>query len=304
MIRFFILLSLSLILTCKNKPSETLKDTQQGAFSESLLKKFRYTENNDAAIISVHRGGSKLIGYPENCLETLKYVNDSISAIFEIDVSKTSDDVLVLMHDKTLERTTTGINALIDYSFQELQGLNLVDDFGNETNFEIPKFVDVLRWAVDNEVILTVDTKRGVDITKIIAMIEQEKAVGVAIIITYNVAQALQVFELNPNLLLSVSARNLEELNRLMDSDIPTQNMIAFTGTRLSPILFYEKLHELGVKTILGTLGNLDKMAAAKGDSLYMNWRKMGVDVIATDRPFEAARVLSYSEHHQIESLY
>lgn len=304
MIRFFILLSLSLILTCKNKPSETLKDTQQGAFSESLLKKFRYTENNDAAIISVHRGGSKLIGYPENCLETLKYVNDSISAIFEIDVSKTSDDVLVLMHDKTLERTTTGINALIDYSFQELQGLNLVDDFGNETNFKIPKFVDVLRWAVDNEVILTVDTKRGVDITKIIAMIEQEKAVGVAIIITYNVAQALQVFELNPNLLLSVSARNLEELNRLMDSDIPIQNMLAFTGTRLSPILFYEKLHELGVKTILGTLGNLDKMAAAKGDSLYMNWRKMGVDVIATDRPFEAARVLSYSEHHQIESLY
>jgi glycerophosphoryl diester phosphodiesterase len=304
MIRFFILLSLSLILTCKNKPSETLKDTQQGAFSESLLKKFRYTENNDAAIISVHRGGSKLIGYPENCLETLKYVNDSISAIFEIDVSKTSDDVLVLMHDKTLERTTTGINALIDYSFQELQGLNLVDDFGNETNFKIPKFVDVLRWAVDNEVILTVDTKRGVDITKIIAMIEQEKAVGVAIIITYDVAQALQVFELNPNLLLSVSARNLEELNRLMDSDIPTQNMLAFTGTRLSPILFYEKLHELGVKIILGTLGNLDKMAAAKGDSLYMNWRKMGVDVIATDRPFEAARVLSYSEHHQIESLY
>jgi len=304
MIRFFILLSLSLILTCKNKPSETLKDTQQGAFSESLLKKFRYTENNDAAIISVHRGGSKLIGYPENCLETLKYVNDSISAIFEIDVSKTSDDVLVLMHDKTLERTTTGINALIDYSFQELQGLNLIDDFGNETNFKIPKFVDVLRWAVDNEVILTVDTKRGVDITKIIAMIEQEKAVGVAIIITYDVAQALQVFELNPNLLLSVSARNLEELNRLMDSDIPTQNMLAFTGTRLSPILFYEKLHELGVKIILGTLGNLDKMAAAKGDSLYMNWRKMGVDVIATDRPFEAARVLSYSEHHQIESLY
>ncbi len=297
-------MSLSLILTCKNKPSETLKDTQQGAFSESLLKKFRYTENNDAAIISVHRGGSKLIGYPENCLETLKYVNDSISAIFEIDVSKTSDDVLVLMHDKTLERTTTGINALIDYSFQELQGLNLVDDFGNETNFKIPKFVDVLRWAVDNEVILTVDTKRGVDITKIIAMIEQEKAVGVAIIITYDVAQALQVFELNPNLLLSVSARNLEELNRLMDSDIPTQNMLAFTGTRLSPILFYEKLHELGVKIILGTLGNLDKMAAAKGDSLYMNWRKMGVDIIATDRPFEAARVLSYSEHHQIESLY
>ena len=132
MIRFLILLSLSLIFTCKDKPRLNPKDAQQSTFSGNLLNKFRYSENNDAAIISVHRGSSKLIGYPENCLETLKYVNDSISAIFEIDVSRTSDDVLVLMHDKTLERTTTGINALIDYSFQELQGLNLVDDFGNE----------------------------------------------------------------------------------------------------------------------------------------------------------------------------
>jgi glycerophosphoryl diester phosphodiesterase len=214
MIRFLILLSLSLIFTCKDKPRLNPKDAQQSTFSGNLLNKFRYSENNDAAIISVHRGGSKLIGYPENCLETLKYVNDSISAIFEIDVSRTSDDVLVLMHDKTLDRTTTGIDALKNHSFQELQELNLVDDFGNETNFKIPKFIDVLRWAVDNEVILTIDTKRGVDITKIITMIEQEKAEGVAIIITYNVAQALQVFELNPNLLLSVSARNLEEFLR------------------------------------------------------------------------------------------
>ena len=298
MIRFLILLLFSLILTCEDKPREKPKEAQQSTFSGSLLNKFRYNENNDATIISVHRGGSKLIGYPENCLETLKYVNDSISAIFEIDVSTTSDDVLVLMHDKTLDRTTTGINALKNHSFQELQGLNLVDDFGNETSFKIPKFVDVLRWAVNHEVILTIDTKRGVDITKIITMIEQEEAEGVAIIITYNMAQALQVFKLNPNLLLSVSARNLEELNRLINSNIPTQNMLAFTGTRLSPISFYEELHELGVKTILGTLGNLDKMAAAKGDSLYVNWRSLGVDVIATDRPFEVARVLSNLEHH------
>ena len=67
-------------------------------------------------IISVHRGGKGIANYPENCLETLKYINDSIQATFEIDVAKTKDNVLVLMHDNTLERTTTGTDKLTNYT--------------------------------------------------------------------------------------------------------------------------------------------------------------------------------------------
>jgi glycerophosphoryl diester phosphodiesterase len=44
---------------------------------------------------------------------------------------------------------------------------------------------------------------------------------------------------------------------------------------------------------MLGTLGNLDKQAEARGDSLYMTWRKMGIDIFATDRPFQAAKALN-----------
>ena len=44
---------------------------------------------------------------------------------------------------------------------------------------------------------------------------------------------------------------------------------------------------------MLGTLGNLDKQAEAKGDSLYIKWQKLGIDVFATDRPFEAAKALN-----------
>ena len=45
-------------------------------------------------------------------------------------------------------------------------------------------------------------------------------------------------------------------------------------------------------QTMLGTLGNLDKQAEAKGDSLYKTWHNMGIDVFATDRPFQAAAAL------------
>jgi len=42
----------------------------------------------------------------------------------------------------------------------------------------------------------------------------------------------------------------------------------------------------------LGTLGNLDRQAEAKGDYLYRNWVSKGIDVIATDRPFAVANAL------------
>ena len=92
----------------------------------------------------------------------------------------------------------------------------------------------------------------------------------VSIIINYDVKQALKAYKLAPDLLLSVSARNQEELQWLLETEIPTENMLAFTGTRLSDAKLYNELHKLGITTMLGTLGNLDKQAEARGDHLYM----------------------------------
>ncbi len=292
MSRITILLALLIIFSCKGKPNETKEAVTNEVKASDLIETFKYTEGTEP-MISVHRGGVGLANYPENCLETIEYVNDSISAVFEIDVAKTKDDVLVLMHDNTLERTTTGADRLDKYTYQELQEFNLVDDFGNETSFKIPKFADVLTWAKANNAILTVDIKRSVDVAEVIEAIREQKAEDVSVIITYDVKQALKAYDLAPDLLLSVSARNLEELDWLLETEIPKQNMIAFTGTRLSDVKLYDKLHTLGITTMLGTLGNLDKQAEARGENLYMTWRNLGIDVFATDRPFQAAAALN-----------
>ena len=97
---------------------------------------------------------------------------------------------------------------------------------------------------------------------------------------------------LAPNLLLSVSARNEKEFNGLLNSGVPTKNMLAFTGTRLSSDTLYHKIHNKGIKTILGALGNLDNQAATRGNHLYQEWIAKGIDIIATDRPFEVATAL------------
>ena len=288
---YLILILLTLSFSCKNIKTETNEKTQKTSDSE-LLETFRYSFEVDP-LVSVHRGGKGLKYYPENCLETLQYVNDSILAIFEIDVAKTKDGVLVLMHDNTLERTTTGTDKLEKYTYQELLAFNLVDDFGSETTFKIPKFTDVLAWAKQNEAVLTVDIKRSVEVADVIKEIRGQQAEDVSIIITYDVEQAVRAYTLAPELLLSVSARNQKELDRLLETNIPPGNMLAFTGTRLSDISLYETIHQLGIKTMLGTLGNLDKQAEVKGDTLYQAWRKMKIDIFATDRPFQVAAALN-----------
>lgn len=281
--KYLLVFLLFLGLSCKSK-SNKVEENKPSV----LLSTFAYS-SNDSTIISVHRGGKGLKKYPENCLETLQFINDSIKgAIYEIDVALTKDSLLVLMHDNAINRTTTGNGKISNFTYKELLAYNLQDDFGNETQFKIPLFKHVLQWAKKNNVILTVDIKRGVSVKKVVNQIKEAQAQDIAVIITYSLDQATAAHKVAPELLLSVSARNEKELDWLIHSGIPTKNMLAFTGTRLSSETFYKKIHSYGIKTILGTLGNLDKQAKAKNDSLYKVWAKMGVDIIATDRPFDA----------------
>jgi glycerophosphoryl diester phosphodiesterase len=280
-----ILLVILLISFWSCKQSNT-QENDYAATQSKLIEVFK-SSNSDYPNISVHRGGKGLQNYPENCLETIKYISDSITAIFEVDVGKTKDNKLVLMHDNSIDRTTSGSGLISKMTYNELQRFNLVDEFGNETNFKIPLFRDVLNWCKQNNVILTIDLKRSASQKTIVEAIRDVRAEDISIIITYDIEQAKTAYNLAPDLLLSVSARNDDEIDRLLKTNIPTKNMLAFTGTRLSKPALYKRLHEKNIVCMLGTLGNLDRQAKARGDKLYKEWKNKGVDVLATDRPFE-----------------
>lgn len=293
--KHFIYILLTITLFC----CKQTKETSEPIVAESLeVKNSKLIEifkasNSNYPNISVHRGGKGLKNYPENCLETLIYVSDSISAIYEVDVAKTKDGKLVLLHDKSIDRTTTGTGKVNELTYAELKNFNLKDDYGNLTNFKIPLLTDVLEWCKTNNVILTLDIKRSVSQETVIKAIRAANAEDISIIITYDVAQAISAYELAPELLLSVSARNDKEFDRLLEAKIPTENMLAFTGTRLSDTSLFKRLHDNNIVCMLGTLGNLDKSAEAKGDQLYLQWKELGADILATDRPFEAFKAIN-----------
>lgn len=285
-ILFFLLFG---FLGCKQSNTN---DNAYAKTNSRLIEVFKISKGNYPNI-SVHRGGKGILNYPENCFETIKYISGSISAIYEVDVAQTKDDKLVLLHDNSIDRTTTGSGLVKKLTYNELKKFNLIDDYGNVSDFKIPLFSDVLEWCRENNVILTVDLKRSVSQERVIKAIRKAKAEGISIIITYDVEQAKTAYKLAPDLLLSVSARNNDEFDRLLQTKIPIQNMLAFTGTRLSNPSLYKRLHEKDVVCMLGTLGNLDRQAKARGDKLYKTWMNKGADILATDRPFEAFNAIN-----------
>ncbi len=277
------------IIGCKDSKN---KEILEEAKVSRLIGVFK-ASNSEYPNISVHRGGKGLKDYPENCLETIQYINDSISAVYEVDVAQTKDGKLILMHDNSIDRTTNGSGSVKNMTYNQLKQYHLVDDYGNETTFKIPLFSVVLEWCKAHNVVLTIDIKRSVSQKDVVNAIKEAKAQDISIIITYDVAQAQSAYQLAPELLLSVSARNHKEFDRLLATKIPTENMLAFTGTRLSKSSLYDRLHKEGIVCILGTLGNLDKQAEARGDNLYVQWKSKGIDVIATDRPFKAFKAIN-----------
>jgi glycerophosphoryl diester phosphodiesterase len=285
-----------ILFSCQSTKSGNVISNQESTEFRILVesiteaKDFYSWTQDRLPMVSAHRGGP-YPGFPENAIETFQNVIKHTPSIIEFDVALSKDSVLVLMHDNTLERTTNGSGKVIDQTFNEIRKLRLVDNDGKETGYQVPTLEEALIWG-KGKVLFTVDIKREVPFEMVVDAIKKHKAEAYAAVITYSVDAAKKVHSLHPDLMLSVTIRNEEELKRFEDSGIPVEQWIAFTGTSERPSEFNSKLHEMGVFTILGVLGNLDKSAMARGDQLYVDFVKKGADILATDRPIEAAEAI------------
>ncbi|SUP53661.1 cytoplasmic glycerophosphodiester phosphodiesterase [Weeksella virosa] len=283
--RYTLFSALFLFLQCK--PSITIENIIPNSTED-----FSYA-NKTKTLVSAHRGGSGLENYPENCIETMEFLYQKGINIFEIDISSTQDKQLILMHDNSLQRTTTARQDVNQVSLSTIKKYFLMDDFGNQTDYQVPTFEEALQWGKDKMLYFMVDIKKTVDYQQLIYVIRKNKMEQQCILVSYSVGQAEKLHRLAPEMMLSVNMRNERELNDLLESDIPSNRMIAFTGTRLSDKSLYQKIHQEDIMVILGTLGNLDKQAEKRGNSRYQEYEKMGVDIFATDRPLAVLETIN-----------
>lgn len=115
---------------------------------------------NSKSIIKVaHRGVPSLM--PENTMSSFKHAIAMNIDVLEIDLHLSSDGELVVIHDHTLDRTSNHRGKVGDFTFDELQQVDVGVWKGSTYEGErIPRFKDVLNLIKRTNLKLLIEIKK------------------------------------------------------------------------------------------------------------------------------------------------
>ncbi|TZF84136.1 glycerophosphodiester phosphodiesterase family protein [Pedobacter sp. BS3] len=249
---------------------------------KELQNYFTYSPKKDI-IISGHRGGM-LPGYPENCIPSCEKTLSLMPSFFEIDPRLTKDSVLVLMHDATLDRTTTGKGNVSDYTYKEIQQFNLKDREGNVTSYKIPTLIEMLDWGKD-KTIFNLDNKH-VPWEMYSKLLKAHKYPNIMLSVR-SIKEALFYYERNDDVILCVKISNMNEYKEFEQSGIPWNRIMAYVGLAMDPKqqAVYDLLHKHGVMCMSSVPSTLDKLPPKQRKAGYLKEIANKPDIIETDYP-------------------
>jgi len=246
-----------------------------------------------AILVAAHRGGAAL--WPENSLLAFRGSLALGVDALELDLHMTADGEIVVLHDPTLERTTTARGRVRDLKLADLAGVRLKTRDGAVTDERIPTFAQVLDLAalVSVELLpeIKIDANRqrydGIE-EKVLALVR---------------ARGLQART-------TIQAFQVETIRRLRELEPKARTMLLVARgdverDRARPAEAVGCARDLGA-TDLGMnhrLIDADVMAAARAAGVRVSaWtvneeadlRRMvdlGVDVVMSDRPDVAKKL-------------
>ncbi|PJN90367.1 hypothetical protein CVN76_10645 [Bacillus sp. mrc49] len=235
--------------------------------------------------IFAHRGSKGT--HPENTIAAFQKAAETGADGIEFDVHLSADGELVIIHDETLDRTTSLTGYVKDHSSQELKtgdaGVKYAKEFTGE---RIPFLSEVFDWAKGNDLLMNVEIKtdrldyEGIE-QKIIDSIRHHQMEQRVILSSFNHHSIEKVKLLAPELeralLFEGLPDNLEQILRdKQESGFhPDKNSLT------------EATNELAK-----TLGYKVRPWVANEEADIIKLAGMGVDVIMTDYPEKAIKAL------------
>lgn len=160
-----------------------------------------------APFVIAHRGSSGRA--PENTLEAFdRAVDEDGAEGLELDVHRTRDDVVVVIHDATVDRTTDGTGLVSAHDLDALRrldaGARFTDAQGGRpfrgTGVVVPTLADVLARYPDTW--LSIDLKEGDPITEraVVALVDRFDARDRVVVSAESPESARRLARLDPRL--------------------------------------------------------------------------------------------------------
>lgn len=143
---------------------------------------------DDRPLVVAHRGASSLA--PENTLAAIKVALDLGVDVVEIDVHKTYDGELVVLHDETVNRTTTGTGKVKDLTLADIKKLDAGVRFGSSFKGErIPTLREVLEVMKDSGAVLLIELKGARTEVPTVELVREFEMSGQVIIQSFDFRQ-------------------------------------------------------------------------------------------------------------------
>lgn len=151
-------------------------------------------------IITGHRGAGGLA--PENTLASIQLALDLGVDRIEIDVQQTNDNVIIVLHDRTLKRTTNGFGFIKSMNYADLlkysAGIKFNKVYAEEKIPTLEQVIDLINGKVE----LLIETKYSYlyypNIERhILNVIKNKNAFGWCKIISFNDRALFRIHKLN-----------------------------------------------------------------------------------------------------------
>ena len=118
------------------------------SFAQTRLDSIRnklFAPENKNVLVASHRGD-----WRNACENSIEAIDNAVKMgvdIVEVDLARTKDGHLILMHDSKLDRTTTGKGLVADHTLAEIKALQLRNGCHIKTIYKVPTLEEALLFA-------------------------------------------------------------------------------------------------------------------------------------------------------------
>ncbi|MCI1683327.1 MAG: glycerophosphodiester phosphodiesterase family protein [Bacteroides sp.] len=137
------------IILCSNNFFAYAQEDRAQSIREKLLNR-----DQSSVLVAAHRGDWRYA--PENSLLAISNAIKMGVDIVEVDIQRTKDGKLILMHDNSLDRTTTGKGKVAEWTLDSIKTLKLRNGCAIPTKECVPTLEEVLLLA-KGQILLNLD---------------------------------------------------------------------------------------------------------------------------------------------------
>ncbi len=237
-----------------------------------------------------HRGVKDLC--PENTIESIVKAFEIGLTYVEIDVKVSKDEIPILLHDDTLDRTTNGKGLAINYNYNDIKKFDAGKFFYNKnTSIIIPKLEDVLDLCIKNNGNLNIELKpnknyENINVKRIIEL-------------TKNINE-IEIF------FSSFDLQSLKELNKLSPKLTKSFLIDEFNIYNIDDVIAIAKKYQISICGLSCDIISSDVIKKIKREKIlitaYSNNSinnqqiidilKMGIDSFFVDDPTEIINII------------